>query len=159
MPPHAAFSLEIHAPIEKVWATMIDVARYREWNPFIVAVETPDPALRVGSPVLLDVRWGRGGGTRSPEVISRMDPPAPTGGAVGARSARLEYTYAAWLARLGLVRGTRVQTIAQEPGGPTTYATSEEFHGLLARGVPLAKVQDGFERHARALKTRVEGGN
>jgi hypothetical protein len=153
MAPVAAFTLDIDAPVDVVWRTMIELARYPEWNPFIVAVENDDPAIRVGSRVLLDVRWGRGGGTRSPEVVTRLDDPRDD---AGTRRACLEYTYVGWPARLGLVRGARVQAVVQKPGGPTTYETSERFHGWLASAVPLAKVQDGFERHARALKARAE---
>jgi len=156
MPPVAAFTVDIDAPVETVWQAMIDLARYHEWNPFIVAVASKDAIIRVGSPILLDVRWGRGGGTRSPEVVTRMEAPAPAASVTGGQRALLEYTFAGWLARFGLVRGARVQTISQAPGGHTTYETHERFHGLLASGVPLAKVQDGFERHARALKVRAE---
>jgi hypothetical protein len=154
MAPVANFSIEIDAPIETVWQAMVELRRYHEWNPFIVRVETDDTLVRVGTKILLDVRWGRGGGTRSPEVVSRLD--GPSSDARGGQRAVLEYTYLGWPARLGLIRGTRVQTITQRPGAPTTYETHEHFHGLMANGVPLRKVQDGFERHSRALKMRAE---
>ena len=36
------------------------------------------------------------------------------------------------------------------------YAAWTPFSGLLARTVPLARVQDGFVRHAAALKAHAE---
>jgi uncharacterized protein YndB with AHSA1/START domain len=153
MPPVAKFALDIDAPIATVWQAMVELRRYAEWNPFIVAIETDDAIARVGSQMKLDVRWGRGGGTRSPEVVSRVEPPALVN---GEQRALLAYEYQGWPARLRLVLGTRLQTVTQAPGAPTRYETYEAFHGLLGGGVPLAKVQDGFERHARALKQRAE---
>ncbi len=154
MAPVASFSIDIDAPIATVWQAMVELQRYHEWNPFIVGVETADAIAHVGTRMLLDVRWGRGGGTRSPEMVSRLDAPAPAPG--GGMHAQLDYVYLGLPARLGLVRGTRVQTVAQTAGGPTRYETREQFSGLMAAGVPLRKVQDGFERHGRALKQRAE---
>jgi hypothetical protein len=147
--PIAAATVEIDAPIDVVWDVMTDAARYPEWNPFVVELRPVGGELQVGGPIELQVRWARGGGARTIEVVSRLDPP---------RSGRaaMEYRFVGWLPRLALVRGSRLQSIEQPAGGPTTYRTSERFTGLLARRVPLAKVQDGFERHARALKARAE---
>ena len=43
----------IDAPIERVWEVMIDVGAYREWNPFIVDVETAAGAPVVGKAMRL----------------------------------------------------------------------------------------------------------
>jgi uncharacterized protein YndB with AHSA1/START domain len=85
MPPVAACTLQIDAPLDHVWQAMIDLPRYREWNPFIVAVDTADAVVREGTTMLLHVRWAKGGGTRSPEIVSRIEPPAPEGAGRGAR--------------------------------------------------------------------------
>jgi len=156
MTPVAETSVDIDAPIDLVWEVMTDVARYREWNPFVVALTPVRPGpLTVGSDIHLEVRWGRGGGTRTLERVTRLDGPAARPGDPTRRST-MEYIYLGWLPRLALIRGSRLQSLEQAPGRPTTYRTSERFTGLLARQVPLAKVQDGFERHARALKQRAE---
>jgi hypothetical protein len=68
----------------------------------------------------------------------------------------MEYIFTGWLPRLMLVRGSRLQALEQPAGGPTVYTTSERFGGLLARAVPLKKVQRGFEQHGLALKARAE---
>ena len=146
-------SIEIDAPLAVVWQAMLDTEAYGEWNPFVVRAETAQPAA-VGNPIVLHVRWANGKGTRSPEVITAIEPPATD--ADGTTTACLSYVYAGLPSKLGLVRGTRHQRLTQPPGGPTSYDTVEEFSGPL---VPLAgpgRVAEGFRRHAEALKRRAE---
>ena len=151
--PFASTAIEIDAPLAQVWSVMIDAARYREWNPFLVELRPVDGQLTVGGAIHLRVQWARGGGARTVEVVTRLDHPTTRG---DLSHAAMEYRYTGWLPRLALVRGSRRQSLEQRAGGPTIYRTEERFTGLLARGVPLAQVQDGFERHARALKSRAE---
>ncbi len=150
MDPRA--QVDIDAPLDDVWAVMLDTASYAEWNPFVVRAECPSPPS-VGDPIVLHVRWANGRGTTSPERISVIEPPQDD---QGVRRATLAYVYEGLPSRLGLVRGTRWQRLSQAPGGPTRYATVEEFSGPL---VPLAgprRVEDGFRRHAEALRERCE---
>jgi hypothetical protein len=147
-------TVAIDAPLETVWAVMMDVDAYGEWNPFLFRAECPTPPSP-GDPIVLHVRWPNGRTTRSPERISLVEPPHQDGSTV---RAALAYVYEGLPARLGLVRGTRFQRLSQVPGGPTVYDTVEEFSGPL---VPLAgpkRVADGFRRHAEALKSRAEAG-
>jgi len=146
-------SVDIDAPIEQVWAVMLDTGAYAEWNPFVVRADCASPP-KVGDPITLHVRWANGRGTKSPERISAIEPPRDGG---DVRRATLAYVFEGWPSKLGLVRGTRYQRLSQAPGGPTRYETVEEFSGPL---VPLAgpkRVEDGFRRHAEALKARCEG--
>lgn len=140
-------SVDIAAPIDLVWAVMLDVERYGEWNPFVQRVQTATPA-QVGNPITLHVRWANGRSTVSPERISAIEP--PSGG-----QALLAYVYEGWPARLGLVRGTREQRLTAV-GGATRYDTVEFFSGPLVRLAGPARVADGFRRHAEALKLRAE---
>ncbi len=145
-------SVDIDAPLESVWAVMLDTEAYDEWNPFVVRAECPSPS-RVGDPIILHVRWANSRGTTSTERISAIESPH---GEDGVRRAMLAYVFEGWPAKLGLVRGTRYQRLSQQTGGPTIYATVEEFSGPL---VPLAgpnRVEEGFRRHAAALKERCE---
>jgi uncharacterized protein YndB with AHSA1/START domain len=149
---HPAASVSIAAPLDRVWAVMVDTASYGEWNPFVESVECA--ATSVGEPIVLHVRWANGRTTTSPERISVVDPPHDDG---GVRRATLAYVYEGLPARLGLVKGTRFQRLTQEPGGPTRYETVEEFSGPLVRLAGPQRVEDGFRRHAEALKKRCEG--
>ncbi len=153
MSANPAAWVSIDAPLDVVWEVMLDTAAYGEWNPFVHQVECPSPA-KVGDPIVLHVRWANGRTTTSPERISIVDPPHDEG---GVRRATLAYVYEGLPARLGLVRGTRYQRLAQEPGGPTRYDTVEEFSGPLVRLAGPKRVEDGFRRHADALKRRCEG--
>lgn len=149
-----AARIEIDAPLEQVWAIMLDTERYAEWNPFVErAVTTQPPA--VGNPIVLHVVWANGKRTRSPERITALDGPT-TDPTTGTTSALMSYVYEGLPARLGLVRGVRHQRLTQRPGGPTTYDTVEKLRGPLVRLAGPARVADGFRRHAEGLKRRAE---
>jgi hypothetical protein len=143
---------EIDADLDAVWAVMTDVERYGEWNPFCFKAECPSPP-KVGDPIRLHVRWANGRTARSPERISQVLTPYDEN---GARHALLAYVYEGLPSRLGLVRGTRLQRLTQAPGGPTIYDTVEEFTGPLVAFAGPERVREGFQRHADALKARVE---
>jgi hypothetical protein len=145
-------TVEIDAPLDAVWAVMMDIGAYGEWNPFCYRADCPVPP-KAGDPIKLYVRWANGRTQTSPERISQVVAPYDED---GARHALLAYVYEGLPSKLGLVRGTRLQRLTQVPSGPTIYATVEEFSGPL---VPLAgpgRVAEGFQRHADALKARVE---
>lgn len=149
---HPRAAIEIDAPLDQVWAVMLDTASYGAWNPFIERAECPSPP-QVGDPIVLHVRWRNGRGARSPERISVIEPPHDDEGVC---RATLAYVFEGWPAKLGLVRGTRTQRLTQRPGGPTRYDTIEEFSGPLVALAGPARVEDGFRRHAAALRERCE---
>ena len=151
----AAATITINAPLEVVWSVMVDLQKYYAWNPFIVHVEDAPERPQVGARFRLHVRWANGQAIRSWETVTEVAPsvPVPAGEAA---SALFAYRYSAWLAQAGLVQSTREQRLSQSPGQPTLYQTQELFRGALARFVPLPEVQDGFQRHAQALKRRAE---
>jgi hypothetical protein len=145
-------SVEIDAPIERVWAVMVDTASYGEWNPFVEKAECAFPP-KVDDPIVLHVRWANGRSTTSPERVSIVDPPHDEG---GVRRATLAYVYEGLPSKLGLVKGIRYQRLSQEPGGPTRYETVEEFSGPLVKLAGPKRVEEGFRRHAEALRKRSE---
>jgi hypothetical protein len=152
--PFAEARASIAAPIDAAWRAMLAFDEYAAWNPFIVRVQRSSRGpVRVGDELTLHVRWSSGRRVSSHERISRLEPPARDG---EIQRATLEYEFRGPLAALGLVRGRRLQTLEQAPGGPTLYRTSERLHGLLAGLAPIRSVQDGFERHAAALAAWVE---
>jgi|LNFM01.1.fsa_nt_gb hypothetical protein len=150
----AATRQSIRAPIDVVWRVMTDLRAYREWNPFIVDIDTPPGEATVGQAMKLTIRWKSGLTVSSPEEISVLDAPAERSD--GVRRATMEYVFRGLVDRLNIVRGRRVQTLEAESDGTTIYRTEERFTGLLAVAVPIEAVQDGFERHARALAARAE---
>jgi len=142
--PFAEATIDIDAPLAHVWAVILDFPRYGEWNPFIVRAELTGPPT-IGAALRLQIKWSDGTGTTSGEQITELAPPT-----------RLVYRFTGPLHNLGLVRAARVQQLEPLPNDRTRYFTREEFSGLLTGALPLAKIQDGFDRHARALKSRAE---
>lgn len=140
--------LDIDAPIERVWAILVDVAAYREWNPFVIRVGADGDPCAIGTRMRFVVRWSTGGTATSIEEVVGCAAPA-------AGHASWSYAYRGPLATLGLVRGTRTQTL-DAVGDRTIYRSVEPFGGALLAFVPLAAVRDGFERQARALRARAE---
>ena len=148
----AKATVTIDAPIDLVWSVMLDLPAYREWNPFIYRVrKSGDDTARVGDDLLLHVRFRSGRAVASPERITAINTPADG-------RAALEYEFRGPLHACGLIRGRRWQEL-EDVGGYTLYRTSERFRGLIGFTVSLAAVQDGFERHAAALKQRAESLN
>ncbi|MFO0618562.1 MAG: SRPBCC domain-containing protein [Polyangiaceae bacterium] len=141
-------SISIAAPIERVWSILVDIGGYPEWNPFVIRASADGDPTAVGTTMRFLVRWSTGGTARSLERIEACEPPANG-------AARWSYAYRGPLASLGLVRGTRTQTL-ERTGDGTLYRSVEPFSGALLAFVPLDAVRDGFERQARALRARAE---
>lgn len=154
MNPTAQAQIVINAPIEKVWAAMMDTSQYAQWNPFIIKVDNLGDVSVAGTDMKLTVRWANGGLQTSNEQIALVKPPFLNGN--GDIEAEWHYIFKGPLHTLNLVRGTRIQKLVSLSDSTTQYCTYEEFHGLLKMFVPLSKVQDGFERHAKALKKYLE---
>ena len=149
MPIQAYTEATIGAPVEQVFERLTDFSRYPEWNPFTVRVLGAERA-EVGQRVTLQVRWPGGGGVTSPELVTRVSPPDAQGVAV------LIWRYDHPMARLGLLRCERIQTLSALPDAQTRYVSVETFQGPLSRLSPLGKVQRGFEAQAQALAASFE---
>jgi hypothetical protein len=141
-PPTVRVETTIRAPRRAVWDVLVDFARYPEWNPFTVRVET---AGKVGDSVSMDVMMG-GKLMHLRERMRLFEPERRFG----------------W--GLRIVRGylldcTRIQQLEELDDVRTLYRCHESFHGLL---VPLffrryqQRMQAGFAAVAEALKRRVE---
>ncbi|HSW12665.1 MAG TPA: SRPBCC domain-containing protein [Solimonas sp.] len=149
MSVYAEAEIVIDAPIERVWATMVDIRHYPEWNPFVTQIDCAVADPQVGSDFILHVAFKGGQKVKTLERVSRLEPPSDG-------KALLEYQFLGPLHTLNLVRGKRQQYLQSLPDGRTRYRTTERLTGLLSFAAPIAKVLDGFERHAAALKRRVE---
>ncbi|KAG0592901.1 hypothetical protein KC19_1G289000 [Ceratodon purpureus] len=158
MAPYVAKAeILINAPIDLIWSINLDLAKYKEWNPFIVCVTNIPPQLAVGSKITLHARFSDGTKSTSQEAVTDLVPPYMNASAGGVCRAVLAYKYSGLLPHVGLVNGTRYQWLEQKVNSGTTfYRTEETFTGPGAVLVPVEQVQDGFQRHAIALRDRAE---
>ncbi len=137
-------TVQIAAPAAFVWDVLVDYARYPEWNPFTVQVET---TLQVGAPIDLTLPSYDGSGETlvSNEIVRVVEPPHhlryDNGDTVpGVRGVRDQ-----WITDLGPTRCSYV----------TTNTISGE-HAELALSLTGEWIQAGFDSVAHALKARAE---
>jgi hypothetical protein len=164
--PVAQAAIQINSSIAIIWAILLDVAAYKDWNPFIVDVTDVHPPgqVAVGTEFTLHVQYSDGTSSTSVEKVTELT--APSTGEVNCNCSKavLAYKYSGLVASLGVVKGTRYQWLEQDFGNgggggisePTNYRTEEAFTGSGAVLVPQAQVEDGFKRMAVALKKRAE---
>lgn len=134
--------LEIHAPVEVVWDTLLNVDAYSQWNPFTTRVETD---FQVGSPVHLRVVFGRFN-LNLTEWMREFEPlhTIAWGSDFGARV---------------LLTALKHQTLTRTSDSSCTYRTTDHMSGLLAPVVRILfsrAVLRGFDDTATALKDRCE---
>lgn len=136
--------IEIDAPVDEVWVTFSDFARWPEWNPFVV-----------------DLRGTFEVGRR---LEARIQPP-------GGRSMTFKPTVLVfeperelrWIGRLvvpGVFDGEHAFRFEPLGESRTRFTQSEVFRGILVPLLMGAKGYDrtsrGFEASNQALKERVE---
>ena len=133
-------SIDIEAPPQDVWAVLLDLPAYGDWNPFIVAAEgTAEPGERL----TLRMQVAGKSFTLRPTVHTRTEAQVLRWrGSVGVR---------------GLFDGEHVHELQPIPTG-TRYVQRERFTGVL---LPLmARTVDATERAFGqmnlALKQRAE---
>ncbi len=136
---------DIDAPIDRVWAILMDVDRYPEWNPFTVSVKT---TFAIGDPVDMQVALRPGKKTRHQvEYITSFHPD------------RYRVSWGVDVGPGWFIKADRWQQLTDLGNGRTRYETSDEFTGV---GVPMmlaimeSKVSRGFNDIAQALKARAE---
>ena len=135
--------LSIHAPAERVWAVVSDLARYPEWNPFVVSCAS---TLVPGDPIAMRVR-----------IFPLFAQPQ--------REQILEHERGRWLcyglrpSRLGALASRRSHEVTAEGASLTRYVSHFELSGWLAplvRWLLGARLQAGFAAMSAALKARAE---
>lgn len=135
-------SIDIDAPIEKVWAVLTDFDAYSEWNRFTPIVETSG---RIGEPVRLRVRLNEKENGRLTRSALTMK-----------KKAAYELC---WGSENFLIKVNRYQTLTPLEDGGTRYESREPFGGLLA---PLImwlhreNLMRGYRWAAEGLKARAE---
>ena len=150
---YARSEILIEAPIDLVWQVMLDIDQYREWNPFVEHIECADKPPKLGSDLTLHVHFSNGFKRREIERINRLEPPAERNGAI---RAALQYKFTGLISDWNMVRGQRPQVLESRGSKLTHYMSEEDLTGWLAWLAPIKQVQDGFDRHAQALKARCE---
>ena len=135
-------TVEIEAPIQRVWDILVDVERYGEWNPFTPRVKTD---FEIGSPVDLYVTLG-------PVKLKQLE--------------RIEAVsrphLLAWSKKTGvrvLLSALREQRLERLDEKRCSYLTTDAFTGLLAPLVMLLfgrLVRRGLNDVAWALKRHAE---
>ena len=134
--------IDIDAPPERVWAMLIDLDRYPEWNPFVTSA---CGEVAVGA-----------------RLVNRLASPGGRAATIRPHVTVVEHERVfEWLGHLGVpgLFDGRHRFEVQPNGAGTRFRQVEHFRGLLVR--PLRKQLDGptaagFEAMNRALKERAE---
>lgn len=134
-------TIEIDAPVERVWRVLIDFARFPQWSRFILSIQgEPRPGAR------LSARLDDGGGAMQirPEIMTCEPHELRWRGVLGASF---------------LFSGEHYFRLEALPGGSTRLTHGEVFGGLL---VPLlwkrldSRTRQGFQDFNTALRERAE---
>jgi hypothetical protein len=139
---HFESTVDIDAEPAAVWAILVDLGKYGEWNTFCFQIES---SLQVGTPVLLHVRMGKRMRYVQKDFVRVVEP--------GSRIC--------WDMKFGwgIMHAARWQTIEPLGNGRCRYRTWERFNGFLAPIIGAVfggDVQRGFDRMANDLKQRAE---
>lgn len=140
----SSVTVEIDAPQALVWDVLVDYARYPEWNPYTVRVDT---TLEVGADVVLHLPDPANPGSTftTTEVMRVIDPPR-----------HLQYDTADNLPGIFAVRDQWVEDLG---GGRSSYRTTDVFSGEYAQvayDLQGQWVKAGFDAVASAIKARAE---
>jgi hypothetical protein len=139
---HLHTEIDIEAPPEVVWDILIDLDKYEEWNPFVVAADgTPE----VGE-----------------KLVNRLEPPDGKAMTFRPKVTVVEPAQTfEWLGRLGApgVFDGRHRFALEPTATGTRLTQTEDFSGVLVR--PMRRGLDdrtarGFEKMNDALKARAE---
>lgn len=140
----SSVTVEIDAPQDFVWSVLVDYARYPEWNPYTVRVDTE---LVVGADVILHLPDpARPGETfTTHEYMRIIDAPH-----------HLQYDTGESIPGIFAVRDQLVEALG---GSRSSYRTADVFSGEFAQAAYDLQgqwVKDGFDAVAHALKARAE---
>jgi len=129
----------IEASAERVWALLIDVARWPEWN---TTVEKVVGQVAQGARVTVHTKLSPN--RAFPVQVAELDAPRRMVWRGGMP--------------LGLFVGTRTFTIASQSHGRVAFEMREEFTGLLAPLITksIPDLKPAFDEFARCLKVAAE---
>jgi hypothetical protein len=136
-------TLEVEAPAATVWSVIVDLDRYPEWNPFVVACRS---TLAPGSPITMQVRVLPFVAQPQRETIFEHVP-----------GRRLRYGVGPL--PLGALASNRSHDVEAITADRTRYVSSFELRGWLAPVVETllgTRLAAGFAAMSKALKARAE---
>jgi hypothetical protein len=136
-------TLEVAAPAATVWSVITDLARYPEWNPFVVASRS---TLEPGTPIVMRVRVFPFLAQPQRETIFEHEP-----------GRRLSYGIP--MRPLGSLASHRSHEVAAITAERTRYVSRFELSGWLAPLVAAllgGRLARGFGSMSAAIKTRAE---
>lgn len=140
-------SIEIDAPVEDVWATFGDFARWPEWNPFVVELTG---TFEVGERLEARIQPPGGRGMTFKPTVVAYEPPR-------------ELRWVGHVLFPGVFDGEHRFVLERIGESRTRFTQSEEFRGALVwlfmGTTGKTRTTLGFEALNRALKERVETGD
>jgi hypothetical protein len=133
-------STTINASTDLIWRILIDATKYPEWDPGIESIEGE---IALGNKLTLH---------------TKLNPDKPLTVTVSDIAARQSMTWSSGMP-LGLFKGERTFTMAQQTGGQVKVTVREVFSGLLLPifGKSIPNLTPTFEAFLAGLKARVEG--
>ena len=142
---HLDAHADIDAPPERVWAVITDLARFPEWNPFLVRMEGE---LRTGARLNLTIK------------VPEMRPVTFRPRLLAVTPGR-EIRWRGVTGIRGLFDGIHSLTVEPLPEGRSRFRTHEDVTGVLLPflGKVMRRSQQGFESLARAVKERAEAAS
>lgn len=135
--------LSVDAPPGRVWEVVTDLARYPEWNPFVVACAS---TLEVGAPIAMRVRLFSSWAQPQQERILEHE-----------RGRRL--CYGLPRSRIGALVSRRSHEVSAGSSARARYVSRFELAGWLAPLVSLLlgkRLRAGFGAMSAALAARAE---
>eukprot|EP00698_Gefionella_okellyi_P022763 TRINITY_DN7590_c0_g2_i1.p1 TRINITY_DN7590_c0_g2~~TRINITY_DN7590_c0_g2_i1.p1 ORF type:complete len:153 (-),score=21.01 TRINITY_DN7590_c0_g2_i1:42-500(-) len=144
MPKVFSATVDIDAPIEKVWQILIETANYGRWNKFVPKVETD---FEIGDPITFYCDFGGKELLKQTEYIRVIDH---------------KNFVLVWTMNLGCnccFAAQRSQNLERLGENQTRYTTSDTFAGLLCNLIAMqygARTQAGFDLMAGCLKKYAE---
>lgn len=138
-------SVDIDAPLERVWEILVDFPNYSRWNSFCPGIECSGV---LGTNVVMDVRFPGQKPRKQVEVLNVLEPPhrIAWGVIMGSRA---------------ILVANRYQTLEALAPDRTRYTTIDYMSGLLGPLVKMLyaeKVRAGFQLAADGLKAYAERG-
>jgi len=137
--------VEIARAPETVFSVLIDLPRYHEWNPYLVAARGE---VRMRAKLELVASFARGEEERWTRRVVRLEPPR-------------RLAWAGSSGPLGLLSSEQFFELSETALGHTRLRTGENVRGLLIRPSPgrmlaFSRAMAGMNQ---ALKQRLESGD